>query len=163
MSAPKKLVILPAVAVLLGVVLSACRAASTAEPSLRPAFQTPVVTGPPTAQPVPVPEPPEVQTQVAVRASVVTVPPTPQPAPVPEPPEVQTRVAVQTPAPVPASRTGAREDEIVMIMQSSAKAALAQLQAGELDLRAERGLDSRLLNTVRSDSDLCIDGPRTRP
>ncbi len=163
MSAAKKLVILPAVAVLLGAMLWACSAASTAQRAEGPAFQTPVATVPPTPQPAPVPEPPEVQIAVAAQTSVATVPPTPQAVPVPEPPEIRSPVAAQTPAPAPVAGTDARADESDTTTESSAAAAIGWLQAGEIDLYAARGLDRRLLDTVKSDSNLCTDGSRSRP
>jgi hypothetical protein len=67
--------------------------------------------------------------------------------------EVEKIVEV-TPTPVPSTRTGAWVDQVVFTSVDDANAAVAQIQAGELDIYAYTVDDPELYKTVQADPNL---------
>jgi peptide/nickel transport system substrate-binding protein len=64
------------------------------------------------------------------------------------------KVVEVTPTPEPTTRTGAWLDQIVFTEQNSAEAAVAQLQAGDLDIYAYTVNDVNVYETVQNDDGL---------
>ncbi|NJN79174.1 MAG: ABC transporter substrate-binding protein [Anaerolineales bacterium] len=68
--------------------------------------------------------------------------------------EAPTEVATEEPTPEPTTRQGAWVDEVVFSEQGDQAAAIAQLQAGDIDVYADGIADPNLFQTVQGDSNL---------
>ncbi|MBL8049746.1 MAG: hypothetical protein JNM46_00865 [Anaerolineales bacterium] len=82
-----------------------------------------------------------------------TAPTTEEPA-TGETAEAPTEVATEEPTPEPTTRQGAWVDEVVFSEQGDEAAAVAQLQAGDIDVYADGIADPNLFQTVQGDSNL---------
>ncbi|RME43548.1 MAG: ABC transporter substrate-binding protein [Chloroflexi bacterium] len=77
------------------------------------------------------------------------------PTPVPEATEAPAAAPTEAPAAAPAERTGAWVDQVVFTTQPEANAAVAQLQAGDIDIYGAPAInDPELFPKVRDDENL---------
>ncbi|HCR72685.1 MAG TPA: hypothetical protein DIW23_14670, partial [Anaerolineae bacterium] len=68
--------------------------------------------------------------------------------------EAPTEAATEAPTPEPTTRQGAWVDEVVFSEQGDEAAAVAQLQAGDIDVYADGIADPNLFQTVQGDPNL---------
>lgn len=128
--------------VVIALIVSACGAPSPVATEPAPVEAPTEVPEEPTA----VPEPTEVPPEAPPEPTEAAPPPTEVP---PEPTEEPTE-----PAPTEEGRTGAWIDEVIVIEEPSADAAVSRMQAGEIDLYAYQVTNAEVARVVEESEDL---------